>query len=139
MTERTIQISEAVYARAQEIATETAQSVERVIEEQLTQAFSSHFTKLPADEQAELRALVHLSDEALWTIAREQMAPARQTRMQVLMDKNNFSTVSDDEYAELGRLVELGDQLMLRKAHAVKVLMERGYKVTKEDIKPLDE
>jgi hypothetical protein len=44
---------------------------------------------LPDDERAELRALVYLSDDALWTMAREQMASAKQERMQALMDKDH--------------------------------------------------
>ncbi len=50
--------------------------------------------------------------------------------MRVLMDKNNFGDVSEDEYAELSRLVEQGQKLMLRKAQAGALLTERGHKVT---------
>ena len=39
---------------------------------------------LPPDEQRELEALTSLSDEALWTLAREQMAQDKQACLQVL-------------------------------------------------------
>jgi hypothetical protein len=35
-------------------------------------------------------------------------------------------------------LVEDGQRLTLRKATAMKYLMDRGYKVTLDDLKPLD-
>lgn len=46
--------------------------------------------------------------------------------MQVLMDKNNFGTITDDEYRELEEDVERGNRLMVRKAEATGILMGRG-------------
>lgn len=139
MSDYTVRISETVYNRAQQIATERAEPIDAVIDRQLSQAFDSEFSYLPDDEQAELRALQYLSDDALWTIAREQMAAVRQARMRVLMDKNSRGTISSEEYTELESLVELGDRLMLRKAQAMKLLVDRGHSVTKEALKPADE
>lgn len=82
---------------------------------------------------------MYLSDDALWTMAREQMASARQERMQVLMDKNTFGTITDEEYDELTQLVEQGQRLALRKAEAMKLLLDRGYPVTLDSLKPADE
>jgi hypothetical protein len=44
--------------------------------------------ELVPEEQRELEALKFLADDALWTIAREQMLEDRQVRMQTLMDAN---------------------------------------------------
>jgi hypothetical protein len=54
------------------------------------------------------------------------------------MDKNNFGTISTDEHAELERQVEQGNRLMVRKAEAASLLIERGYKFTQEDFKATD-
>ena len=94
---------------------------------------------LPADEQAELRALSYLSDDTLWTIAREQMARAKQDHMQALMDKNTFGTITESELADLTQLVELGQRLTLRKSEAMRLLMDRGYTITLDALKPSDE
>jgi hypothetical protein len=89
---------------------------------------------LPADELAELQAMVYLSDDTLWTIAREQMQPDLQKRMSTLMNKNSEGTITGEEHNELSSLVERGERLMLRKAEAMKLLLERGYPVTLADL-----
>lgn len=96
-------------------------------------------SEIPAEELAALKAMENLSNDALWTAAREQMPADIQARMSVLMNKNNFGTITDDEYAELAAHVEEGDKLMLRKSQAMKYLTERGYKITLDDLKPLGE
>jgi len=85
---------------------------------------------LPPDIQAELDALKKLSDDALWTIAREQMSDDVQTRAHDLMMRNTQGTITDAEYEELQKLVDRGDRLMLRKAEAAGLLRERGYTFT---------
>ena len=125
----TLKVPEHIYERARNLAESTAQPLESVFLHELENTF---LPPLPADEEAELKALSHLSDEALWTIAREQMPISRQERMQVLMDGNTKGTLSEDEYKELEHLVEQGQKLMLRKGKAAALLTERGYKVTRE-------
>lgn len=90
-------------------------------------------SEIPAEELAALEAMANLSDDALWVAAREQMPAEVQARMSVLMTKNNFGTITDEEYAELAAYVAEGDKLMLRKSYAMKHLMDRGYKVTFDD------
>jgi hypothetical protein len=97
-------------------------------------ALSAPLPALPPDEEAELEALKNLSDDALWTIAREQMPDNLQTRMQDLMDKNTLGTITPDDYSELETLVERGQQLMVRKSEAAALLTQRGYKVTPKDM-----
>ncbi len=126
----TLSISESLYDKARRVAEQTARPVDDVIRARLEQSLDEMPLDLPDDERAELRALVYLSDDALWTMAREQMASARQSRMQVLMDKNSSGSITDGEYAELTQLVEVGQRLALRKAEAMKHLLNRGYTLT---------
>lgn len=139
MTDYVISIPEKLYDKARRVAEQTARPVDEVIRARLEQSLDEMPLDLPDDERAELRALVYLSDDALWTMAREQMASEKQERMQVLMDKNTFGTITDEEYDELTQLVELGQRLTLRKAEAMKLLLDRGYTVTLESLKPADE
>jgi len=88
---------------------------------------------LPPDTQVELAALHHLSYDALWTIAREQMPEDVQARAHALMDKNSGNVMTDEEHAELEKLVERGDRLMLRKAEAAALLRKRGYTFAQKD------
>jgi hypothetical protein len=82
--------------------------------------------------------MANLSDDALWAVAREQMPAEIQARMSVLMTKNNFGTITDEEYADLTAHVGEGNKLTLRKVTAMKYLMDRGYKVTLDDLTPVD-
>lgn len=132
MTDYTLTIPDELYQRARQIAEETEQPIDSVLIEHL-RTLSVPLPVLPPDEQAEVDALKHLSDDALWTIAGEQMPQDVQDRMQILMDKNSLGTISDAEYAELEGYVERGNRLMVRKAEAAGILMERGHIFTQQD------
>lgn len=125
----TLQIPEYIYERARQVAETTDKPIETVLVEQLAE---TTLPPLPADEEAELNALSLLSDDTLWTIAREQMPSIRQERMEVLMTMNSKGTLSEAEAQELAHLVELGQKLMLRKGKAAALLTERGHKVTRQ-------
>ncbi|MDL5054923.1 hypothetical protein QQ056_15395 [Oscillatoria laete-virens NRMC-F 0139] len=139
MSDYTISIPDSLYQKAQQVAKQRSLSVDEVIRVGLEGAFVESMLDIPLDEQAELKAMTYLSDDALFSMMREQMPQAKQARMSVLMDKNNRGTISDEEHAELVTLVEDGQRLTLRKATAMKYLMDRGYKVTLDDLKPLND
>lgn len=132
----TLPVPADVYERARRTAELTAQPVERVLLNYLEAAASD---PLPADEQAELDALAYLSDDALWTMAREQMPADAQEHMQALMDRNSRGQLADDERRELEALVERGQRLMLRKAEAAALLTRRGYTLTSHNLTARDE
>lgn len=129
----TLTIPQYLYDRARRLAEKKSLPVEEMLVEQLEKTLIDLPT-LPPDEQAELDALTHLSDDALWTIAREQMDTERQERMKILMERNNMGTISSDEHTELARLVDQGQRLMLRKGKALALLTEHGYHVRPEDL-----
>lgn len=121
-----ITVPEYLSTRLQQLAIRRRQSVETILEDRLFTALDDELDKLPTDEQAELRALHYLSDDALRAIAAEKMSGANQARMEPLMDKNSAGELSQQEQEALASLVERGDQLMLRKAEAVAILVNRG-------------
>ena len=126
----TLAVPESVYNRARQLAETSSEPIERVLVRQLEVALSDPLPLLPPDEQRELDALQNFSDEALWTIAREQMPSDKQSRMQTLMDANTRGTISENEYQELSQLVESGQRVMLRKAQAAALLTKRGHQVS---------
>lgn len=127
MTDRiTLTLPEDISDRAREIAESKAQSVEQILLDHL-QTLSISLPPLPSDVETELQALSKLSDDALWTIAREQMPDDVQMRAHQLMDKNAHTFLNAEESAELEHLVERADRLMLRKAEAASLLKARGY------------
>jgi len=130
-----LQVPEEISVRARQIAEMLAQPVEQVLLDHL-KTLSAPLPVLPPEVQAELEALHQLSDDALWTIARAQMSEEVQARAQALLEKNSRGVITDEEHAELEKLVERGDQLMLRKAEAAAILGVRGYPFTPKDFKP---
>lgn len=127
-------IPEDITVRARQIAETTEQPVEQVLIDHL-KTLSTPLPTLPPEEQAELDALQHLSDDALWTIAREQLPDDVQVRAHALMDGNARGTITGEEQAELEKLVQRADRLMLRKAEAAAILQNRGYAFTQQDFK----
>ena len=121
-----------------EIAEQTQRPVEEVVLNYLRQMAAS-LPSLPANAQAELDALAHLSDDALWTIAQEQIPQEIQQRAETLMRKNTRGTLSSEEHAELNGLVERSERLMLRKAEAAALLRERGHTFRQNDFRLHDD
>ena len=99
--------------RLHQLATQHRQPFEQYVADHLRLTLADDLTQLPLAEQAELQALRRLSTDALRTIAAEQMASSAKERM---------GKLSSAERHELTMLVERGDQLMLRKAEAVRLL-----------------
>lgn len=125
----TLNIPDDLSAHIRQIADENQQSVEEVLIQQL------RTLSLSDDIQNELDALKHLSDDALWTIAQEQIPKKIQLRADKLMTRNNQGTVTEKERAELEKLAERADSLILRKAEAASILKKRGYTFTQKDFR----
>jgi hypothetical protein len=139
MSKYTIAIPHLLYEKAQRLAQQTSQSVDEIICTRLEGALDQPILDLPSDERAELQAMSYLSTDALWTIAREQMPPDVQHSMSQLMEKNSQGTITEEELRSLSELVDRGQRLTLRKSQAMKLLLERGYSVSLEALKPTDE
>jgi hypothetical protein len=139
MSKYTITIPHVLYEKAQQLAKDTAQSVDDLICTRLEGALEQPILDIPRNERAELQAMSYLSTDALWTIAREQVPHDLQQTMSQLMEKNSQGTLTAEELDDLAALVERGQRLTLRKAQAMKLLLERGYSVSLEALKPADE
>lgn len=137
MSDHVLTVPESVYVRASQIAAETSRSPDQVLIAHLY-TLETSFANLPVDEQRELEALASLSNDALWTIAREQMPQEVQARMEVLMEKNSTGELTETEFSELSQAVERGNRLMVRKAEAAGILMERGFIFRQQDFKASD-
>ena len=126
----TLTVSDEVYEYARQLAEISQQPIEEVLQRRLTDMLPT----LPADEEAELAALRLLSDDALWTIAAEQMPYQQQERRSELLKLNGHGAITESEQAELDSVLDRGDRLMVRKAEAAGLLTARGYKVTPHDL-----
>lgn len=129
----TLELPDTLYAPIRQIAEAKSQSVAEVVVDQLRSVLDIPLPAVAPDEETELAAFKFLSDDTLRSIAREQLPQREQELMQPLMDKNTMGTITDEELQTLTQFVERGQRLMLRKAWAAGILMERGYKITGQD------
>lgn len=118
----------------QEAAQRLAKFQEQLIEDILIDRLRT--SMLPIDVQNELNALKYLSDDALWTIAKEQLEDNLQVQFHVLLERNNLGILTDIELNELNQLNARADELMLRKAEASSILRKRGHNFSQEDFLP---
>jgi hypothetical protein len=121
-----ITIPENLSARLRQLAARRRQPVETILEDRLFTSLDDELDNVPTNEQAELRALHHLSNDALRVIAAEQMTAVNQALMGQLMARNSQGKLNQEEQEMLTALVDRGDQLMLRKAEAAAILVQRG-------------
>ena len=131
----TLSLPDELSEKVRAIASNTNQSVEEVLLDYI-RSLPLPLPALPPDEQAELDALHHLSDDTLWTIAQDELSVEVQTRAQELMTKNNHEALQADEEIELNQLVERADRLMVRKAESANILRQRGHTFTQQDFSP---
>lgn len=134
MSDYLLAVPDDMVEQARRIASKIGQPVEEVLLEPIRRTYDTEHA-LPGDEEAELAALKWLTDDALWTIARERFPKAIDEESQDLGYKNNMGTITAAEYERLSEIVERGDRLMLRKATAAAILTERGHKVGLEDLR----
>src|SRR2546428_5450052 len=99
----TVTISDQVYEYIRRIAEATDQPVEQVLRQRLEEMLP--LPPLPSDEEAELAALRLLSDDALWTIAAEQMPSVQQERRSALLKLNERGVITEPETTELDGLL----------------------------------
>jgi hypothetical protein len=137
MSDHVLTVPESVYVRASQIAAETSRSPDQVLIAHLY-TLETSFANLPVDEQRELEALASLSNDALWTIAREQMPQEVQARMEELMEKNSTGELTEEELQKLFVFVARGNRMMVRKAEAAGILMERGLIFRQQDFTATD-
>lgn len=125
-----ITLPENLSNRLRQLAARRQKSVEHIVADRLFTSLDEELDQLPTTEQVELRALHHLSDDALQAIAAEKLDRTNQTLMNQLMQKNSKGLLTSSEHETLAQLVERGERLMLRKAEAVAILSNRKQQET---------
>jgi hypothetical protein len=124
----TVELPEDVYERVRRAAKGMNQPVEKALAD-IVRAATPSLEKVPTEYRAELESLEDLGDDELLTISRSRLAPARQRRMQVLLDKNQRGELTDRERRAMAELRSAGDRLMLRRSYAALLLKYRGHRL----------
>jgi predicted transcriptional regulator len=128
MTTRTltVNVSEEIYRRLEERARAAAQPVASVVAQTIAQSFAPE-ERLPPALKAELDAMEHLSDEALWTIARSVASPDTLALYDLLIERKQEGALTPEGQQWLAQVAHDTDSLMVRKAHAFLLLKQRGH------------
>ena len=91
-----LELPEDVYERVRRAAKGMNQTVEKALVD-IVRAATPSLEKVPAEHRAELESMEDLGDDELWEISRSRFAPAKQRRMQRLLDKNQRGELTDRE------------------------------------------
>ena len=124
----TVTVPENVYIQLENEARNRASSIDAVVMQTLMRDFPLPAeTDLPPSVQAELDAMEHLSDEAIWAIARSTANEDKIALYDLLIDRQNDGSLTIEGSKLLAQLRDEADGLMVRKSHAYVILRRRGY------------
>ena len=125
----TVTLPEPVYRRIERAAQQSQRSVAQVLGD-VAAALAPQADELPGDLQMALAQMAFLNDAALWRAARTTLQQEQQQRLETLHDKQQRSGLSPVEQAEEQALAKLYRETQLVRAHAVMLLMQRGYDIS---------
>ena len=84
---------------------------------------------VPEPLRSELKALEQLTDDELWKLAESHLPPTRQRTLSRLLRKNQAGTLTEKERQQLDEILEEGEDLTVKKAHAWLLLKWRGHRI----------
>jgi hypothetical protein len=123
-----IQVPEPLFQRLQRVAQKTHRTVEDVLATTINVALPLE-SDLPIELADELAAMTLFSDQALWAATATSFAPAQQKRVEQLTEFGDQRALTASETAELAQLLEAYDRSLLRRAHALAILAQRGHQL----------
>ena len=85
---------------------------------------------LPRNLAEAVEDLDVLDDEALWQAARSRLPAGQQEQLEALSFKQQSEGLSREERQSQERLLQTCDRVMLVRAHAARLLKERGHDIS---------
>lgn len=125
----TLNLPDSLYVRFEEEARAAHTTVEAQLL-QIVQAAARDEGGLPEDLAQAVRDLEVLDDKALWNAARAQLPEEAHEHFDALNFKQQSEGLTPRERAEQKRLLHQSDRMMLVRAHAARLLRERGHDVS---------
>lgn len=126
----TLQLPYPLYERFKRQADEARRTVEAEILDAVAHA-APETEDLPPDLSESLAQLEAFEDEALWQLAREsRLSRKESTELEELHLKRQSEGLTPSERARTAFLVGQYERAMVLRAHAARVLKERGHDVS---------
>jgi len=115
-----------------------AARMHRPTEELLSQLIqlSLDVESLPDEERDELLEMAWLDNRSLWQIARSQLSPKQQKRLNQLSQRQSEDSFSLAEQKEIDELRDEYGRITLRKARAFAILSLRGGRSLYKQLPP---
>ncbi|MDY6802287.1 MAG: hypothetical protein SXA11_00555 [Cyanobacteriota bacterium] len=137
-----LSLPDSVYDRAQQLAQFGDRDIADVLTEAITlylfseDVFETGGSKtsspagIPSDIRGDsvLKPVASLSDTEVIALSELQMEPQQDRRLSELLEKQQAGTLTEAETPELSRLMQIYRSLLLRKARALRVAVERGLR-----------
>jgi len=124
-----IQLPEAIYQRLQQVAHATHHSIEEVVLQTIRGNLPPSLDDLSPELHDAVADLQHMSDEAMWSVAKEPLLPHKWRRHQHLLRKGQEGTLSAAEHQELAELRAVVDRFVTRRSYALALLKWHGHTV----------
>ncbi len=125
----TLQVPLSIYEFFRNRARQTHRSVEGELLE-LAATAVAEADRLAPDLAEAVAGLKILDDEALWRAARTRLPAGRQNQIEALNFKQQSEGLSQAERQRQEQLLNACDRVMLVRAHAARLLKERGHDVS---------
>ncbi len=125
----TLQVPLTLYEFFQNRAKRTHRSVEKEFLE-LAATAAAEEDELSPDLAEAVAGLEVLDDQALWRAARSRLPAEKQERLRALNYRQQSEGLTPDEQQRQEQLLKASDRVMLVRAHAAKLLKERGHDIS---------
>ena len=125
----TLRLPVPIYERYRQRAEETHRSVEAELLDAVTTAAPEE-ERLPQDLADAIQDLESLDDDALWRAARQTFPPEASSRLEALHHKRQDEGLTAAEQEMAAQLVRQYERTMLVRAHAAKLLKQRGHDIS---------
>ncbi len=125
----TLRLPTPLYRQYQERAAETRRSIESELLDAVATA-APETERLPQDLADAVAELETFDDEALWHAARGSFPAEASRRLEALHFKRQDEGLTEAEQETASELVRQYERAMLVRAHAAKLLKERGHDIS---------
>ena len=125
----TLQLPDSLYERFKRRADEARRTIEAEVLDVMAQA-APETEELPPDLADALTQLEVFEDEALWKLAHSRLSLEESTELEDLHLKRQSVGLTPQENARTAFLVGQYERAMVLRAHAARVLKERGHDVS---------
>ncbi len=126
----TLELSPSLYDHFKRRAEARRRSLEAEVLEVVQSAAGESEESLPRELAEELLQLEANDDLALWRTARSHLPHASGVRLGALNSKQKNEGLTADEKDDLSQLLYQYDRYMLLRAHAARILKQRGHDIS---------